>query len=254
MSRPYILSETNWKEVKSTQYEVAILCWGATEAHNYHLPYATDNYQCDFIVAEAARQAWDNGCKVIVLPTIPLGVNTGQLDVKLDLNLNPSTQMAILDDIADTIERSDIPKLVVMNGHGGNNFKQMIREVGQNYPDIMISTFNWFSVDNGKDIFNDLGEHAGEMETSLMMHFLPDLVSPLTEAGDGANKKFKFTAMREGWAWAEREWSKVTEDTGIGNPKAASAEKGKAYFEKITKKIANYFVELSQVSNNELFE
>ena len=45
--RPYILSETTWKTVKSTDYQLAVLPWGATEAHNYHLPYSTDVTQCD---------------------------------------------------------------------------------------------------------------------------------------------------------------------------------------------------------------
>ena len=42
--RPYILAETNWKAVKETKFELAVLPWGATEAHNYHLPYGTDNF------------------------------------------------------------------------------------------------------------------------------------------------------------------------------------------------------------------
>ena len=41
MIRPYILAETNWKDVKESSYDLAVLPWGATEAHNYHLPYAT---------------------------------------------------------------------------------------------------------------------------------------------------------------------------------------------------------------------
>jgi len=40
--RPYILAETTWQAVRDTKFEVAVLPWGATEAHNYHLPYATD--------------------------------------------------------------------------------------------------------------------------------------------------------------------------------------------------------------------
>jgi creatinine amidohydrolase len=55
-ARPYILAETTWKTVKETAYQVVVLPWGATEAHNYHLPYGTDNYQCDHIAAEAARR------------------------------------------------------------------------------------------------------------------------------------------------------------------------------------------------------
>ena len=49
--RPWILAETSWKTVAATDYRVAILPWGATEAHNYHLPYATDVIECDAIAA-----------------------------------------------------------------------------------------------------------------------------------------------------------------------------------------------------------
>ena len=58
-SRPWILAESTWKTVASTPYEVAVLPWGATEAHNYHLPYATDSIQCDALAAESARLAWE---------------------------------------------------------------------------------------------------------------------------------------------------------------------------------------------------
>ena len=40
--RPYILAETNWKNIQGSSFDVAVLPWSATEAHNYHLPYATD--------------------------------------------------------------------------------------------------------------------------------------------------------------------------------------------------------------------
>ena len=92
--RPYILAENNWKTIKETKYEVAILPWGACEAHNYHLPYGTDIIEADNVAAESARIAWEQGSKVIVLPTVPFGVNTGQFDVALDINMNPSTQLA----------------------------------------------------------------------------------------------------------------------------------------------------------------
>jgi creatinine amidohydrolase len=125
--RPYVLAETNWKTVKTQKYEIAIQPWGATEAHNYHLPYATDNYQVEYIAIAAAAQAWNQNSKVVVLPTIPYGINTGQLDIKLCMNLNPSTQIMILKDIVDVLQRHEIKKFVILNGHGGNHFKNMIR-------------------------------------------------------------------------------------------------------------------------------
>ena len=59
--RPYILAETNWKTVRDTRYEVAILPWGATEAHNTHLPYATDNVEAEQVAIRSARFAWESG-------------------------------------------------------------------------------------------------------------------------------------------------------------------------------------------------
>ncbi|MEM7381803.1 MAG: creatininase family protein, partial [Bacteroidota bacterium] len=103
--RPYILAETNWKALQHERFDLAVLPWAATEAHNFHLPYATDIIEGDALAAESARIAWELGAKVIVLPTIPFGVNTGQPDIYLDINLNPSTQLAILKDIATVLNR-----------------------------------------------------------------------------------------------------------------------------------------------------
>ena len=102
--RPYVLSETTWKHVKETRFDVAVLPWGATEAHNYHLPYGTDVIECDRLGALAVGAAWEQGAKVVLLPTVPFGVQTGQLDIPLCLNLNPSTQAAILHDLVRSLE------------------------------------------------------------------------------------------------------------------------------------------------------
>ena len=85
--RPYILSENNWLSVKDQQYDLAILPWGATEPHNYHLPFGTDSIQSGYLASESAALAWQKGTRAIVLPTIPWGVNTGQTDLKLCLNI-----------------------------------------------------------------------------------------------------------------------------------------------------------------------
>ncbi|MDX1940876.1 MAG: creatininase family protein, partial [Saprospiraceae bacterium] len=121
--RPYILAESNWKTVKDEHYELAVLPWGATEAHNYHLPYGTDIFEADSIAAESARIAWERGAKITVLPTIPFGVNTGQTDIKLDMNIYPSTQAAILNDVIEVLCRHHVYKLLILNSHGGNDFR-----------------------------------------------------------------------------------------------------------------------------------
>lgn len=245
--RPYILAETNWKAVKDTHFSVAILPWGATEAHNYHLPYATDVIESECIAAESARVAWEQGSKVIVLPTIPFGVNTGQADITLDININPSTQLILLSDIVETLNRQGIYKLVILNSHGGNDFKPILRELGLKFPKMYISLCNWFQNPEKKNYFDIVGDHADEMETSLLMYLRPDLVLPLSQAGDGAENKHKITEFTQGWMWAERQWSRVTADTGIGNPKLADAQKGERYFKYITEKIGNILVQLDKL-------
>lgn len=252
--RPYILAESNWKQIKASDIELAVLPWGATEAHNYHLPYSTDNLLASHVATESARLAWEKGAKLTVLPTLPFGVNTGQSDIRLDINLNPSTQLLILADVVDNLSRHNINKLVILNSHGGNDFKQMIRELGLKFPEMFISSCNYYQSVNEKDFFEIGGEHAGEMETSLMLFLEPQMVHPLIEAGNGHAKKFKIAALNENWAWAERKWSQVTEDTGIGNPEKASAAKGEACFKAIVLKVGNFLVDLCASDINNLYE
>ena len=253
-SRPYILAETTWQTVRDTKYEVVVLPWGATEAHNFHLPYATDNIQVEYVAAEAARKAWAQGAKVVVLPAIPFGVNTGQLDIALDMNLNPSTQLAILRDVVQVLARQGVPKLMVLNGHGGNDFRQILRELQAEFPAVFLSTVNWFKAADRNLYFVAPGDHADELETSAMLHLAPGLVRPLAEAGPGAARQFRIAALRQGWAWAQREWSQVTADTGVGDPAAATAEKGRAFLEAVTDNIGQFLVELAAADPQDLYE
>ena len=251
--RPYILSETHWSDIRDQEFELAILPWGATEAHNFHLPYGTDNYETEALVYEAARMAWEEGVKVIVLPTIPLGVNTGQTDIYMTMNMNPSTQQAILEDVVENLDGYGVEKLLIVNGHGGNDFRQILREVGTNYPDIFMATCNWYqSVDQSK-IFENAGGHADEMETSLMLYTFPQLVKPLDQAGDGSARKFRVKALNESWAWAERRWTQISKDTGVGDPRLANLEKGERYYKEVTARLAELFSELARTRNGNLY-
>lgn len=252
--RPYILAESNWKTVKDEHYDLAVLPWGATEAHNYHLPYGTDIFEADSIAAESARIAWERGAKITVLPTIPFGVNTGQTDIKLDMNIYPSTQAAILNDVIEVLCRHHVYKLLILNSHGGNDFRTMLRELGVKYPEMFLSTCNWFQALPKKEYFEEGGDHADEMETSLILHLKPALVRPLEEAGLGQERKIKMKQFREGWVWAERRWSQITADTGVGNPKKASAEKGMRYFQDVTEKIAQLLVDIAKADIKDLYE
>ena len=223
--RPYILKETNWDALKKAEFDLAVLPWGATEAHNYHLPYGTDVIEADYIAAESAKLAWAKGAKVIVLPTIPFGVNTGQTDILLDMNINPSTQFAIINDVVEVLNRQGIDKLLILNSHGGNDFKPIVRELGLKFPKMFMCISNWYQSFDRTLFFENSGDHAEEMETSLLLHLKPELVLPKEKWGKGSERKNKIKYFSEGWVWAERKWSEISEDTGIGNPDLASKEK-----------------------------
>ncbi|MEO0471608.1 MAG: creatininase family protein [Bacteroidota bacterium] len=251
--RPYILAETNWEIVRNTQFDLAVLPWGATEAHNYHLPYATDNYQVDFVLEKAAEKAWQNGTKALIMPCIPFGVNTGQMDIPFCINLNPSTQYAIIKDVAEVLRRAGIRKFVIMNGHGGNHFKQMLRELSIEYPDIFACAGNWYQAEDPAAYFTDLGDHAGELETSVMQVIRPDLVQPLSQAGNGHAKQWTIEALRKGWVSSQRQWSKVTADTGVGDPSQATAERGERFLAAVIDNVSQFFQELADADVDQLY-
>lgn len=250
--RPYVLSEATWQTIRATSYQLAVLPWGATEAHNTHLPYGTDALETTAVAEEAARLAWSLGAKAVVLPTMALGVQSGQLDIPLCLHTRPSTQLAILRDVVDTVARAAIPRLVILNGHGGNDFRTLIREL-QPQVSVFLCTINWYSCLDRKPFFDQPGDHADEMETSLMLHLFPDLVRPLEEAGPGHEKRFAVEALRDGWAWAPRQWTRISDDTGVGDPSRATAAKGAVFFRAVTERIAGFLVELARTPPDRMY-
>ena len=251
--RPFILGESTWKTVDPTAYEVAILPWGATEAHNFHLPYATDSIQCSHVAAHAAERAWNRGARVVVLPVVPFGVNTTQLNIKLCLNMNPSTQLALLGDLVSALNGQGIHKLLILNGHGGNDFRQMIRQL-QPTTRVFLSVINWYSCVDPSQFIEERGDHAGEAETSAMLYIAPELVRSLDQAGPGHARPSRLRGIREGWAWAPRRWTQVSADTGIGDPSKATKQKGDAYVNAAVDQIADFLVELAALNLDDLYD
>jgi len=246
------LEQLTYTEIKDAKYDLVVLPWGATEAHNFHLPYGTDNYQNGVIIKQSAQLATEKGARVLVFPAIPFGVNTGQTDIPYVINMLPSTQQAIINDVAQSVFRQ-CDKLLIFNGHGGNDFKTTIRELGIRYPNKKLLTCNWFQALNGEKYFSQAGDHADETETSLMMYLYPELVRPLSEAGNGQSKKFTVQALNQNWAWAEREWTKVSNDTGVGNPSHSSAAKGELFFNDLCQVISKFFVDVAKTPLDDFY-
>lgn len=256
MNREIDLSVSAYGVTRGLDYDVALLPWGATEPHNLHLPYLTDAILSHDVAVDAAQMALEQyDVRAMVMPPVAMGAqNPGQRDLKFCIHYRQQTQCAILTDIVESLAHQGLRKLVIINGHGGNAFKGMIRDLAVDYPDFMILSSEWFTVLPAKDWFDEPGDHADELETSVMMHYHPELVD-LSEAGPGRAHAFALSSLREKVAWLPRHWTRVTDDTGIGNPHLATAEKGKRFAEAVAAKYALLIKELAAVQSlDELYE
>lgn len=244
--REYDLSVSCYGAVKDLEYNLAVLPWGATEPHNLHLPYLTDAILSHDVAADAAKIALEKyGIRAMVLPPIPLGSqNPGQRDLKFCIHYRQETQFSVLKDIVSSLYHQGIRRLLIINGHGGNSFKGFIRDLAVDYPDMIIASSEWFKVKPAKDYFEEPGDHADEIETSVMMYYHPELVD-LAEAGEGKSGGFSTETLAKGIAWVPRNWLKVSKDTGIGNPGKSNSEKGKKFVRDIAETYAELYRDLA---------
>jgi creatinine amidohydrolase len=253
--REWILAEQNHAFVRSQKWEVAILPFGATEPHNLHMPYGTDNYELEALAQRACESAYKAGARVTLLPAIPFGVNTNHLKIPgaLACSVTPTTLLAILTDIVDALERQGIRKLLLLNGHGGNELKPLMREL-HHRTKVFLCLCDWFrmAADAYPRIFEKPGEHADEVETSLGLAFFPELVQ-LDLADEGAARPARLDSVNRGWLSITRPWHLVTTNTGVGNPFPATAEKGKRLMEVLVERLSKVLVELAATSFDDKF-
>ena len=198
------------------------------------------------------------GAKVVLLPTMPYGTETNQRTFPLSMNVNPSTLFAVVTDLVDSLSHHGVRKIVLLNSHGGNDLKALLRELyGRTETHLFLC--NWYTVlgDVYDQIFTQPDDHAGEMETSFILAYHPHLVGKNADgclaADDGALRKTRFDAVNRGWVNITRPWHLLTSNTGAGNPHAASAEKARRMMELLVPRLAKFLVELSASPIDERF-
>jgi creatinine amidohydrolase len=254
MPHPWLLSELNYGSIKKAPpFEVAVLPLGATEPHNLHLPYGTDTFQVDRIGDLACERAYQQGARVLLLPTLPYGTETNQMRFPLAMNLNPTTVAAVITDLVDSLATHGIRKCVLLNGHGGNDLKWVLRELHLK-TSVHLFLCNWYKVaaDRAATIFEHKDDHAGEMETSLGLAYFPELVA-LEQADPGAIAATRFEAVNQGWVEITRPWHLLTTNSGAGDPRQASAAKGVALIEIVVERLAGFLCELAASPLDETF-
>src|SRR5262245_12072694 len=253
--REWNLAEQSHAAIREQSWEVAVLPIGATEPHNLHLPYGTDNFEVEAIGNRACEKAAAAGAKVLLLPTIPYGVNTNYFKIPgaLACSVTPTTLYRLVTDLADSLERQGLRKLVLLNGHGGNELKPLLREL-HHQTKMFLCLCDWFrmATDVYPKIFQEPGEHADEVETSLGLAFFPDLVH-VERADAGASKPTRLDAVNRGWISITRPWHLATTSTGLGNPRTASADKGQRLMEVLVERLGGFLVELARAKMDEKF-
>lgn len=240
------LTATNLRRISRRRYEVAVVPIGATEAHNRHLPEGQDVRQTTYIARRCCETAFGHGASVICLPTIPYGVDCNLLAFPLSIHVSQATLDALMREIIVSLHHHGMQKIVILNGHGGNDFAPLIRQVQSDLP-VHVFLCNWWTVANDRyrEIFDAPDDHAGEMETSVALALCPELVE-LEHAGDGHVRPWRFEALTQGWVRTSREFARLNDHCGVGDPRRATAEKGRKFLDVVCERVSAFLVELAQ--------
>jgi len=246
MINEWDLTKTNQTRLKDNMPQVAVIPTSAIEPHNMHLPEGQDFLHTSIITERACKTAWEKCRKVIGLPAIPYGVDCNLLDFPLAMHISQATLDAVLCDLITSLHHYGIQKIVILNGHGGNNFAPFIRQI-QTDMDVHVFQIDWWKVgmDKYHDIFDTEDDHAGEVETSVALALYPELVE-MQYAQNAPNRPFRFTALQKGWAKTSRRFARLNDFCATGNPGPATAAKGEKYLNIVIDRIADFLAELAE--------
>ena len=247
------LTTTNLYRITQRKFEVAVLPIGAIEPHNRHLPEGQDFFHTSYISEQCCEMAWKECRSVICLPGIPYGVDCNLMDFPLTIHVSQSTLDAMIRDIIFSLTSHGIRKIVIINGHGGNDFIPLIRQI-QCDLDVYVFQCNWWTVgfDKYNEIFDKPDDHAGEFETSVALELYPELVE-ISRAGSGIARPFRFEALKKGWVKTSRQFSKLNDHCAVGDPLKATDKKGRKYLDIVCKRVSFFLVELAQTPIDDLF-
>jgi len=247
------LAAVNLHRLRELTYEVAVLPLGATEPHNLHLPCGQDTLAAVEVARRCVAAAWEKTRAVVLLPALPFGVDCNLMDYPMAIHVSQATLDAMVREIVTSLRHHGIRKVVFFNGHGGNGFGPLVRQL-QCDVDVHLFACNWWEVANdlASQIFSARDDHAGEMETSVSLALTPELVN-LPHAGDGLARPFRFEALQKGWVKTSRLFSRVNDHCGVGDPRAATAEKGQKFLDATCERITKFLIELALAEVDESF-
>lgn len=168
--------KNTYKNVEESQVDTAIIPVGATEQHGPHLPLGVD-----WMLANAVAQGVGEKLNAYVLPAMPFGASQAHKGFPGSVWLEHNTLAAVVRDLAHCLMEQGFRRLIILNMHGGNVvLKVAVRDLNFNHPDCRVLLVFPQAVAT-KDLVGVIENitvegHAGEFETSMMLHLHPDLV------------------------------------------------------------------------------
>jgi creatinine amidohydrolase len=206
---------------------------GAIEQHGPHLPLAVDSAIATAVLGKALEQLPAN-IPAYALPTLYYGKSNEHWHFPGTITLSASTLMAVLTEVGESIYRAGFRKLVFLNAHGGQPqvLEIVARDLHQTYSDFMVfPLFVWRVANVARELLTpkelELGIHAGDAETSLLLSILPnqvDMAAAVAEYPSGLPEASSLSMEGDlPFAWTTRDLSK----SGVlGDPTTATQEKG----------------------------
>lgn len=242
--------EKSWPDILKLDRNIPVMVpLGSCEQHGHHMPLITDTLQVGAI-AEAVEKAIPS--KVLALPPLWLGCSHHHLDFAGTVSVNPTTYAAMIKDIVRSILKPGFRRIFFLNGHGGNDspathaLTELITE-DEDADDAYLMFASWWVLSRDKLKAETIGmdtpvlSHACEYETSFVMALRPDLVdkSRIGEPQPWLARPW----MKQEWSGLVKGFRRFHRMTGtgpLGDPKTASADKGKAIQEGVVQQVVDF--------------
>ena len=243
--RPLLFNELDRTALAAlASTSMVVLPVGATEQHGPHLATGTDTFSVEHVTRAAAVRAADAG-SIVVAPTLPFGSSDHHLAFGGTLSLSTQTYYAVIRDLVASLITDGFRKILIVNGHGGNHeiVQLAARDLALIHP-VQIGALSYWQPAQGKLDGAWAGKpghpppgHAGEFETSVIMHLRPDL--PPNDSPTRTNAKIEALPPRViGWRLERNDWWQAI-DGYTDSPSAATAESGERFVEIVVDALAD---------------
>jgi creatinine amidohydrolase/Fe(II)-dependent formamide hydrolase-like protein len=256
--KSHLWGELTWPEAEDrlTKVDVALLPVGSIEQHGPHLPLDTDAFDAEYLAKRVAEACSDP--KPLVLPVVSYGVSYQHAEFKGTITVRNDTLSALIFDIGMALAQNGVRKIVIINGHGGNNpalnhAAQMINREARIFVAVDTGETSDVDIDRLAETPNDV--HAGEIETSTSLAVRPHLVklNRATKMVPRFSSKYMNFSSRRGVSW--HAYTKKISKTGVmGDPTKASAEKGKKMWQIMIAHLVALVEDLKSMDLEELYQ